>query len=103
MGMDALVPFAVIVGLTLAVFFITHMVEGYEAPTSPAASLKRILTATGGWMGGFIIASIVLNGRQTVDDIWPSILGALIAIAVIFLIDMIVLYRNSRRMSDTSE
>jgi hypothetical protein len=103
MGMDALVPFAVIVGLTLMVFLITNVVEGYEAPTSAADSLKRILASTGGWIGGFLIASLVLNGRQTFDDNWPSIFGALTAIAVIFLVDMIVLYRNSRRMSDGSE
>lgn len=103
MGMDVLIPFAVIVGLTLLVFFVTHVVEGYAAPKSAGESLKRIMASTGGWMGGFLIANFIFQEGQSIHELKPAVLGALTAIAVIFILDMIMLYRDSSTAGNTTE
>jgi hypothetical protein len=87
----------------LGVIFVSWTIEGYEAPTSAKDSLKRILTSTGGWMGGFLIAHLTLNGLQATDQVLSGILGAVTAFVILFAIDLIVLKLRAQRSEAVSD
>jgi hypothetical protein len=87
----------------LGVFLLTSVINGYEAPKSPKHSIKKILGATGGWMGGFLIAHFFLNGLELSDAVWSSVLGAIAAIFVLFSIDMLMLWSKFNQTKTSGE
>jgi hypothetical protein len=103
MPLGAIAPFALILGLVLAVFLAVIIIEGYETPVSASDSLKRIFGSTGGWIGGFLVAHFFLNGLKFSDEIWASVFGAAAAMMILFVIDMVALRFKSGHQKNVGE
>ena len=97
--LETLIPFAAVVGLTLILFFITNVVQGYEAPKSAWDSVKKILRSTAGGVGGVLVGHLLFGGLVSSEDIRPLVLAAIVAIVILFAIDMIVLRLRSQRQN----
>ena len=98
MSTDVLIPFAIIVGLSLAIIMVVHVVEGYESPQTARHSIRRILCSVSGSLGGFIIAHLALNGFEFSEQIWGVFLGIATASVVLFVIDVMVMNFKARQV-----
>ena len=103
MPLETLAPFAIMLGLTLAVFFVVHLIEGYEPPKSISDSLKRLFGSIGGWIAGFLVAHTLLDGLKFSEDLLASLLGAATAIVIMLSIDMLVLRSRTKRRDQTGD
>ena len=95
-GLEALIPFAVIIGLALLVIYVVHVVNGYTTPTSFSHSVRRTAAGVGSAGGGWIVSKLVLGRTGSLGG-WEFLIALCGVGAALLIVDLVVLTRNGRR------
>ncbi|MFN2100398.1 hypothetical protein [Altererythrobacter sp. MF3-039] len=97
MPLSVLIPFALMLVVTLAIFGMVRLKEGYRAPDSVQDSLKHILSSVGVPFVFLMVVYLVLDGFEVSERVSTTAIGTAGAVVVLVVVDLVAICLKQRR------